>query len=178
MIIVSSLKDADQKLEAAENSGLPFTHLLSIGKPGGTEHCLKRTGNDLLIDFWDTTPTSMKRRMCLPPVQIVSEIIEWGLQIPHKAKLLVHCKQGRSRSTACSIVIGVAMGMEIPEIVHDIYSNNKKATPNWYILSVADQLMETNILGYIRDQKLPLKSSRREVKHISIPRYSAKQGEG
>lgn len=148
---------ADTKLEKRD-----YTALISIGIKG-EEHCSLKTGNNLYLDMWDVTPLCLRRRRELPPVSEIVKLIEWAQGLANDDYVLCHCKQGASRSTACAVIAYQAFGYTDETAVSLMYSDAARAQPNWYILSVADQLLGRNALGLIRASGRRLKTTRRDV---------------
>ena len=165
-ITISSLRRADAHLATGK-----FDALLSISGPDKDKHCTRRTGNDLLLKLWDTTPV-VKSRRPLPTAGDVVKIIRWAQALPEDARVLVHCAAGRSRSTAAAAIV-LASGNSEGEnwawwysesVMEAVYEAAPKATPNWYLLAMADELLGTNMLGYCRHNERPLKKTKRDVR--------------
>jgi len=156
-ITISGLSNADKHLATGR-----FDALLSIGHPTAGQHCEGRVLHNCIVDTSDMTP-NMPRTEPLPPIEAVIEVIEWARTISEEATVLIHCKHGNCRSTALAIIMLLAKGWNARDAVRRVYATRKRCTPNWYILAMGDHLLGTNALGHIRDRKLPLKSSRRDM---------------
>ena len=159
-VTISDLYSADNILKTGN-----YDALLSIGMPDGKRFCSESAPNTLRIGIYDVTPTVIDRKTKkwrlndLPPTDDIIRIVDWGKALTDEM-VLVHCHRGKSRSTAAGLIICVASGMSENEAVEHIHKNRKQATPNWYILAVADQLMNTNILGEWKNRGYNVKRCR------------------
>ena len=156
-VTICSLKRADAHLAASN-----FDALLSIGAPGGTENCVRRTPNNLLLNFWDMCP-NVDRKKALPPTTDIVAMIRWAKALNNDDLVLVHCKQGRSRSTASAIILYLAQGASEEDAVRWTFDVAPRSQPNWYLLTVADQLLQTNVLGFMRENGWALKKTRKDI---------------
>ena len=156
-LTISSLRRADWHLRRKR-----YDALVSIGYKG-VEHCTERAKRNLLLDFYDVTPVSHRHRDELPTVENVVELIRFSQSLECKSSVLFHCKQGRSRSTASAIIALLAREAPEEKACNMVYEAAPRATPNWFLLSIADQLLGTNVLGYCRSTGRKLKAARRDI---------------
>lgn len=155
-IQTSSLRWADKWLGGQEG-GEPFDALVSIGKPANEEHCSLRATRNLLVDFYDVTPTNPKGHP-LPEASHIELLLNFARGGSNGERVLIHCKMGRSRSTACAVLYYMAKGVPACGAVSKVIACCQKAKMNWYILALGDAILRTNALGYCRDNGIPLKN--------------------
>jgi len=156
-VTIASLKTADKLL--ADGA---YDALVSIGFDG-KEHCELRTGTDCVMDFYDVTPVSIRHRDRLPTAGDAMELIAFGRKLWDGARVLSHCKQGRSRSTAAALILYMAHGLTSVEAAGKLFTEFPKSQPNWHLLGIADHLLDTNCLGVCRTH-WQVKRTRRELK--------------
>lgn len=78
-----------------------------------------------------------------PTREQVQTILEWGRNLPHNAKVLVHCYAGVSRSTAAALALKIQhIGNDkIPEAINWIFEHRPQACPNPVITKYADEIL-------------------------------------
>jgi predicted protein tyrosine phosphatase len=136
---IASLRFADRILADGK-----WDALISIGHPNGTENCVRRAPRSLIIGMWDDCPY-WRRIRGLPTGEHVLKIIDFARSLNAGDRLLVHCKKGRSRSTASLLIVLAARGVREPEAVEALLANAPKATPNGWLLKLGDALLGTDL---------------------------------
>lgn len=131
-IVIASLRTADRKIAHNKPDAV-----ISIGSPGGEHHC---SDPPLGVPFLklamrDTVP--MRSRRPLPRESQIRRVIEFTREA-RPTKLLVHCKAGRSRSTACALVALAASGVDEAKAVKQLLEVAPKSDPNGWILCLGD----------------------------------------
>ena len=144
-IVIASLRTADRKI--AEHKP---DCVISIGKPGGLQHCMDPGGGVTFVrlSMWDTMPT--RRRRPLPS----SETVWLGVHAVRSvrpSKLLVHCRAGRSRSTAMALVCLVAMGASEEDAIEQLLVAAPKSDPNGWILCLGDVYLDSHLFKAATD---------------------------
>lgn len=134
---IASLRFADRILADKK-----WDALVSIGHPNGTENCTLRAPRSLVLNFWDDAPL-WRRVRGLPRGEDVMKIIAFGRELHINDRVLFHCKAGRSRSTASAMIVMGARGTSPGAAVKALLQNSPKATPNGWLLKLADDLMDT-----------------------------------
>lgn len=137
---VASLRFADKLLASGK-----FDALISIGHPNGTENCARRAKWSLMLNMWDITPFRGRRKGLLPIGEDVLKVVEFAQALPAGSRLLVHCKKGRSRSTATLLTALVSRGLGENEAVDALLSQHPRSCPNGWLLKLADAILETFI---------------------------------
>ena len=164
MITICRWRSADKFL--AEHK---YDFLISAGWRG-VKHCTLRAKHNYIVDVRDVTPLHSRgdhEALLVDAPNAVVGAIRFGREHAGDGPfdLLSHCHLGVSRSTALALVFLVARGISEHDAIHAVYSSRgDKCKPNWYFLTIADQLMGTNILGACRAQGRRLKSTRRDLK--------------
>lgn len=116
------------------------THVISLVDP--STHIDFKCDNHLILKFHDVESQVMDEWV-LPSEQHVDAILEFTKNIPDNTKLLVHCHQGLSRSTAAAIGVMLQKGMD-PESAY------------LYVESVRDILLPNGLITQILDDKFQL----------------------
>ena len=184
-ITICRFRNADKYLKDED-----FDLLISMGW-NGEQHATERARFNFLADYRDVSPVSFDKygHELLEAPNMVADLIRFarddvdGLEC-YGIKILAHCQAGQSRSTAMLLIFLVAFWREhahdptgefddkwkgelVRDAISDVYgSRGKHCQPNWYLLAIADQLMNTNILGECRSQGRRLKTSRRDLTMI------------
>lgn len=165
MITICRLVDADRLL-----ADYPYDILISLGHKG-SEHCNLRAEHNFIDSCRDLTPLAHRddyEELASTIPTLVKNLIQFARTTKFNLRyhsLLSHCKKGQSRSAAAAIIFLVASGVPENKAIKVVYeSRGNKCHPNWYMLSIADQLMSTNILGNCRLGKRTLKTTRRDMK--------------
>lgn len=97
---------------------------------------------ELLFSFFEDT--SDPSYPDAPRLQDVQRILDFTSQLPRKAKVLVHCRAGVSRSTAVAYSIlcqHSKPGMELENLEH-IQSLRDLVMPNRLIVELADKVLK------------------------------------
>jgi predicted protein tyrosine phosphatase len=154
---ICKYKTAEEHLDTGE-----YDAMISISVPERNQRPEGRTGKDLLLDFWDVTPTCCRNKP-LPSAEDVIKVIKFARETECE-NILIHCHAGRSRSTACAIIFLIVKGLSDEEAVKAVFANRRRSTPNWHVLAIADHLLGTNTLHICRTS-YKVKSSRRDLKN-------------
>jgi predicted protein tyrosine phosphatase len=135
--------------ELCEHEGKPWTHIISIWDPVFRENteCRKiikalAPRARLLFSFFEDVDDP--RFPGAPHLQDVKRILAFTNPIPARAKVLVHCRMGISRSTATAYAIlcqHSPPGMEMENLLH-IKSLREFVMPNRLIIELADKILE------------------------------------
>ena len=99
--------------------------------------------NSFSVFFEDTSDPSYPDA---PRLQDVKRILDFTSQLPRKAKVLVHCRAGVSRSTAIAYAIlcqHSKPGFELENLEH-IQSLRDLVMPNRLIVEFADKVLKRN----------------------------------
>lgn len=124
-----------------------FTACISIGHPNGTEHvegpCPRLRLN---LNVADVTPFRGTMRPLFTAEQCM-ELIDFARALPADANVLIHCKQGRSRSTAAMLILLVALKIAESVAIKLLLAETPKANPNGWMLRVADAILGTKLFG-------------------------------
>ena len=149
---VASVKYVNKLIESKQ-----FDTLISICHPNGIDD-LPYVGTDwagnklphgLVVGIPDNTPFSRDRKgLGLPTGEQVLRVIEFARSLPDGAQVLLHCKRGRSRSPAVLLTVLAARGMMEKEAVRQLLTNCPKATPNGWILKLADAILDVKLFHY------------------------------
>lgn len=140
-IKVCSLDYARRLLDTGD-----FNALVSIGHPRGDEHVLKPWPDySLSLGFYDSTPYRGKGRPLFSGEDGIS-LINFARRLPDDVSLLVHCKRGRSRSSAAALICLVARGHNENTAIFDyLLPMAPKSNPNGWMLRVADAIMGSRL---------------------------------
>lgn len=113
------------------------THILSFLDPCDrlvTPSCVPGA-NHLTVNMDDTHET---RDAYPPTIEHVVQVHNWFAALPFEARLLVHCFQGVSRSTAMTLGLMAALYGPRDAVVR-LRAIQPKATPNRLIVKLWDQ---------------------------------------
>jgi predicted protein tyrosine phosphatase len=137
--------------ELPEQKGKRWTHVISIwDKDFLFDHaCRERVEAvapraKLLFSFF--ADTIVPNHPNAPRHEDVKRILDFSQKIPAKAKVLVHCHAGISRSTAIAFAIlcqHFPPGMEMENLLH-IQSLRDLVFPNQLIIQYADKILKRN----------------------------------
>lgn len=140
-IKVCSLEYADMLLATGD-----YSALVSIGHPACHEFCDGEIpGQTLRLGIWDKTPWRGRRERPLATGNQIQDLIDFAAGIPQDARVLVHCKKGRSRSTAAALIIHVARGERPETAIAELLRGAPKSNPNGWMLKLADAILDTRI---------------------------------
>ena len=142
---IASLRFADKFMATGE-----WTSLVSIGHPNGTENCVLRAPHSLVLNMWDDAPY-WRRVRGLPRGEDVLRLITFAREIHPGERLLLHCKAGRSRSTASAMIVMAARGLSEEYCLAALLRNGRKATPNGWLLKLADALLDTSLFAAAKE---------------------------
>ena len=131
--------------------------MVSISDPGGTKRGVLRTGRDLLLDFHDSWPQRGRKENGMATEDQVCELISFAIALPNNSRCLIHCGRGKSRSTAAALVVWAARNRgDAAEgaAVRQLFAQAPGSTPNGWVLTLADQLMGTNLIAKCRRYRI------------------------
>jgi predicted protein tyrosine phosphatase len=156
-------------VEELKRERLWATHVVSLYAPGFREEVpfLAQGARCVLkLDFDDTDrPEGMQPlsgRPWIPPSsEDVAGIIRFGKRVPERARLLVHCQAGISRSTAAMFAILCARqpGEDPRVLLTRIWRKRWQAWPNALMVAYADALLHRQ-----GEMKRALEWFRQEIK--------------
>ena len=152
--------------ELPEQEGKRWTHVISIWDKAFLYHagCREQVKAvapraQLLFSFFDDTSNPSLPDGPLP--RDVKRILDFTSQLPAKAKVLVHCRAGVSRSTAIAYAIlcqHSPPGMEMENLLH-VQSLRDLVMPNRLIVIFADKILKRKggmLLHLRREPDLPV----------------------
>jgi predicted protein tyrosine phosphatase len=119
---------------------LGVTHILSILDPCDrlvTPSCV-RPANHLTLNMDDTHEPGDAYP---PTLAHVERVHVWARSLPGDARLLVHCFQGVSRSTAMTLGL-LAARMPVADAAERLRAIRPEATPNRLLVSLWDQYLD------------------------------------
>lgn len=128
-----------------------WTHVISIGDPGARLAVSRRRLGDRLLrlEFDDvnpaagTTPESIRAGLgyIAARPEHIQAIAAFGRTLPAGARLLVHCEQGRSRSSAAvAIVLMARYGLTETEALRAVTAFKSDVTPNTWMLGLYSEI--------------------------------------
>ena len=137
--------------ELPEQEGKHWTHVISIWDKASLYDvaCREQVKTiapraKLLFSFFeDTSDLSYPDA---PRFQDVERILDFTKELPRKAKVLVHCRAGVSRSTATAYAIlcqHSAPGLEMENLLH-VETLRDLVMPNRLIIQHADKILKRN----------------------------------
>lgn len=146
-IKVCSLKYAPKELMTGQ-----YHALISIGHPDGIEHVEGPAPRDRLdLRIGDVTPFRYGRvRYPLMTGEQCLQLIDFAKTLREEQLLLIHCKQGRSRSTAAALIVQAARGVSETKALETLLAGCPKAHPNGWMLRLCDAILGTKLFGYCR----------------------------
>jgi predicted protein tyrosine phosphatase len=140
LLKICSLRYARRLLDTGE-----FDNLISIGKPGGYEHVNQPWPHrSLSLEFWDSTPARGSGRPLFSGEQAI-DLINFARTAAVDATFLIHCKAGRSRSSAAALIVMRALGHSEWTAIEYLLVGAPKSNPNGWMLKVADAVMGTHL---------------------------------
>ena len=152
--------------ELTEQEGKRWTHVISIWDKvflydTACREQVKAVAPraQLLFSFFEDT--SDPSHPDAPRLQDVKRILAFTNLIPAKAKVLVHCRAGVSRSTATAYAIlcqHSSPGMEMENLLH-VQSLRDLVMPNRLIIELADNVLKRKggmLLHLCREPDLPV----------------------
>ena len=135
--------------ELPEQEGKPWTHVISIWDKVFLDDldCRKQVkavapGAALLFSFFEDVDNP--ENPDAPSLRDVKRILDFTSGLPAKARVLVHCRAGVSRSTATAYAIlcqHTAPGMELENLIH-IETLRDLVMPNRLIIRHADKILK------------------------------------
>jgi len=135
--------------ELPEQEGKRWTHIVSIWDKTSLYDLACREqvktlalSAKLLFSFFEDT--SDPSYPDAPRLQDVKRILDFTKELPQKAKVLVHCRAGVSRSTATAYAIlcqHTEPGMEMENLLH-IETLRDLVMPNRLIIQHADKILK------------------------------------
>jgi predicted protein tyrosine phosphatase len=135
--------------ELPEHESTPWTHVVSIWDKSFYDDldCREKVkavapNAEILFSFFDDVddPTLPDA----PTLRQIKRILDFTEQIPAKARVLVHCRAGVSRSTATAYAIlcqHSPPGSEIENLLH-VETLRDLVMPNRLIIRLADNLLK------------------------------------
>jgi predicted protein tyrosine phosphatase len=137
--------------ELSEQVGKHWTHVISIWDKVFLYDtaCREKVKEiaphaELLFSFFEDTDDSTHPDA--PRLRDVKRILDFTSKLPEKAKVLVHCRAGVSRSTATAYAIlcqHSEPGMEIANLLH-VGTLRFLVVPNRLIIELADTILQRN----------------------------------
>ena len=137
--------------ELADQEGKRWTHVISIWDKvflydTACREKVKALAPraKLLFSFFEDTSNPSYRDA--PRLQDVQRILDFTSQLPARAKVLVHCRAGISRSTATAYAIlcqHTKPGKEMDNLLH-VQSLRDLVMPNRLIVELADKALNRN----------------------------------
>ena len=135
--------------ELPEQEGKRWTHVISIWDkdclfdPACRER-VKAVAPRAKLHFSFFADTLVPDHPHAPGLQDVKRILDFTKRLPAKAKVLVHCHAGVSRSTAIGYAIlcqHSPLGMEMENLLH-VQSLRDLVFPNRLIIELADKVLK------------------------------------
>ena len=137
--------------ELPEQEGKRWTHIVSIWDKGFLydRACREQVKAiapraELLFSFFEDT--SDPSHPDAPGLRDVKRILDFTRELPAKARILVHCRAGVSRSTATAYAIlcqHTAPGMEMENLLY-VETLRDLVMPNRLIIELADKVLKRN----------------------------------
>jgi predicted protein tyrosine phosphatase len=137
--------------ELPDQDGKPWTHVISIWDKVFIDDldCRKQVkaiapGAALLFSFFEDVDDSDYPGA--PSLKDVKRILDFTSDLPAKARVLVHCRAGVSRSTATAYAIlcqHTAPGSEMENLLH-VETLRDLVLPNRLIIRLADKVLKRN----------------------------------
>lgn len=112
------------------------THIVSMVDPG--VHVPFTCKNHLVLHLHDAE-SQVYQEWILPNKQHLDEILEFSQSLGTGDRLLVHCHQGLSRSTAASLGIMLQHGMEPEQAYRHVESVRDILLPNGLLSRIVDE---------------------------------------
>jgi predicted protein tyrosine phosphatase len=149
--------------ELPDQEGQPWTHVISIwDKVSLTDVACRENikavapGAKLLFSFFEDTIDPSHPDA--PSLRDVKRVLAFTSKLPKKAKVLVHCRAGVSRSTAIAYAILCQhnpAGSEMENLLH-VQSLRDLVMPNRLIVQLADKILKRNgtMLLHLRPEPL------------------------
>jgi predicted protein tyrosine phosphatase len=152
--------------ELSEQEGKHWTHVISIWDKVFLYDtaCREKVKEiaphaELLFSFFEDTDDSTHPDA--PRLRDIKRILDFTSKLPEKAKVLVHCRAGVSRSTAIAYAIlcqHSPPGMEMENLLH-VQSLRDLVMPNRLIVKFADKVLKRKggmLLHLRREPDLPV----------------------
>jgi predicted protein tyrosine phosphatase len=100
-----------------------------------------------VMEFDDTEVVDEKGKWVAITREDVERLLEFTRDIPEGARLLVHCRAGKSRSTALAMGIAMQHGMTAQQAFSTVQEIRPVLIPNRRIVDLIDEILD-------RDDKL------------------------
>jgi len=137
--------------ELPQHEGKKWTHVISIWEQylednKGCRELVKAVAPraELLFSYFEDS--SNPSYPDAPRLEDVQRILDFTSQLPRKAKVLVHCRAGVSRSTAVAYAIlcqHTKPGLELENLEH-IQSLHDLVMPNRLVVELAEKVLKRN----------------------------------
>lgn len=117
------------------------THVITISSPNGEGPLMPSwfEGTALKLEFADTRNPADPSA---PTRQHVRAIREYVHGLDARARILITCPGGYSRSAAVGVVVMICLGSSPRDAIQTVLADNQRASPNPVLLAVADEALD------------------------------------
>lgn len=121
-------------------TGWPTKIISLIDKTDG--RFLDHAGDHHLIRYFDDIETNSTREWKAPDIDDVTAILAHSADLNPDDKILVHCRAGKSRSTATMIAILIQHGVEPQEAFDRVAAHRPVLIPNRRLIELYDAALD------------------------------------
>ena len=122
------------------NDGWPTRIITLLG--GADAHFMPHLGDHHLIQLFDDVEGEDVFGWALPTVEMVQNVLNWTADLTEDDRLLIHCRAGKSRSTAMMIGILMQHGSGPLDALDSVLARRRIAIPNRLMIKQIDGIMK------------------------------------